>query len=58
MFKRLHLSKMKRVSLNIEGFSRFPPVFQKDFSDMHDVKQTQTKIIIVKLVFKKNASPC
>ena len=39
--------------LKIEVFCRFPPVFQKEFSGMHGVKQTQMKFIIVELAFKK-----
>ena len=35
-------------------FSYFPPLFQKEFSDMHGVKQTQMKFIIVKFAFKKS----
>ena len=50
-------AKRNEKVLKIEVFSRYPPVFQKDFSDMHDVKQTQIKFIIVNFAFKKTLFP-
>ena len=44
------LEKKEAKRLNNRGF---PPVFQKEFSDMHGVKQTQMKFIILKFAFVK-----
>ena len=53
----LHWSKKKRKGLTIEVFSHFPQVFQKEFREMHGVKQAQRKFIIVKCIFKKTLFP-
>ena len=58
LFLVVTLEQEKAKRLTIEGFFRFPPVFQKEFSDdMHGVKQTQMKFIIVKFTFQKAVFP-
>ena len=45
--------RSEKANKQIDVFFRFPPVLQKEFSEMHGVKQTQMKFIIVKFAFKK-----